>query len=229
MSLLMKDPNAVLDYVIDWGAEYLGGDVIAARLWSAEPDEPGGVSVTGNDFDATTSTVKAGGGVRNERHPEAWPPPPQRRASAKGALSQRGASARRYPPCCYRRGVASQRPPSRAALGACYIVGIAPTGPWAGKAQCVAAFTGGGWRFVTPFEGLRAFVPSDGVWMLHRAGLWESGIVRGSSIVLEGQQVVGSRQAAVPSPAGGTVVDSQARTAISEILGAMRAHGLIEI
>jgi hypothetical protein len=120
-------------------------------------------------------------------------------------------------------------PPAAPALGACYIVGIAPTGPWAGKAQCVAAFTGGGWRFVTPFEGLRAFVPSDGVWMLHRAGVWESGIVRGSSIVLEGQQVVGSRQAAVPSPAGGTVVDSQARTAISEILGAMRAHGLIEI
>lgn len=63
MSLLMKDPDAVLDYVIDWGAEYLGGDVIAASLWSAEPDEPGGVSVTGNDFDATTSTVKAGGGI----------------------------------------------------------------------------------------------------------------------------------------------------------------------
>ena len=120
-------------------------------------------------------------------------------------------------------------PPAAAALGACYIVGSAPTGAWVGKPQCVAAFTGGGWRFVAPFEGLRAFVATEGIWMLHRAGVWESGTVRGSSVVLDGQQVVGSRQAPIPSPSGGTVVDSQARTAISQILGALRAHGLIEI
>lgn len=63
MTLLLKDPAAVLDYLIDWGAEYLDGDVLAASKWSVTPDEPGGVAVAGNDFDATTSTVKAAGGV----------------------------------------------------------------------------------------------------------------------------------------------------------------------
>lgn len=63
MTLLLKDPAAVLDYLIDWGAEYLDGDVLAASEWSVTPDEPGGVAVAGNDFDATTSTVKAAGGV----------------------------------------------------------------------------------------------------------------------------------------------------------------------
>lgn len=63
MTLLLKDPDAVLDYSIDWGAEYLGGDLLAASGWSVEPDEPGGVSVEGSDFDATTSTIKASGGV----------------------------------------------------------------------------------------------------------------------------------------------------------------------
>jgi hypothetical protein len=63
MTLLLKDPDAVLDYAIDWGAEYLGGDLIADSQWSVAPDEPDGVSVTGSDFDATTSTVKAAGGL----------------------------------------------------------------------------------------------------------------------------------------------------------------------
>lgn len=64
MSFLMKDPSAVLDYSIDWGAEYLGeGELLAASTWSVVPDEPGGVAVVGSDFDASTSTVKAEGGV----------------------------------------------------------------------------------------------------------------------------------------------------------------------
>lgn len=62
MTLLLKDPDAVLDYAVDWGAEYLGGDLLAASDWTVIPDEPGGVTIAGNDFDATTTTVKAAGG-----------------------------------------------------------------------------------------------------------------------------------------------------------------------
>jgi hypothetical protein len=62
MTLLLKDPDAVLDYSVDWGAAYLGGDLLAASEWSVSPDEPGGVSVVGSDFDAAHATVKAGGG-----------------------------------------------------------------------------------------------------------------------------------------------------------------------
>lgn len=64
MTLLLKDPQAVLDYSIDWGAEYLGeGDLIADSAWSAEPDEPDGVAIVGSDFDASSATVKAAGGI----------------------------------------------------------------------------------------------------------------------------------------------------------------------
>jgi len=63
MSLLLKDPDAVLDYSVDWGAEYLLGDIIAESEWSVEPDELDGVGIVGSDFDATVSTVKAAGGV----------------------------------------------------------------------------------------------------------------------------------------------------------------------
>lgn len=64
MSFLLKDPDAVLDYTIDWGADYLASDeLLAASEWSVIPDEQGGITVEGNDFDASTSTVKAGGGI----------------------------------------------------------------------------------------------------------------------------------------------------------------------
>jgi hypothetical protein len=63
MTLLLKDPDAVLDYSVDWGAEYLSGDLLAQSAWSVGPDEPGGVTIAGSDFDATTSAVKAAGGL----------------------------------------------------------------------------------------------------------------------------------------------------------------------
>ena len=39
-------------------------------------------------------------------------------------------------------------PPANPAAGACWIVGSAPTGAWAGRAQALAAFTATGWRFI---------------------------------------------------------------------------------
>ena len=64
MTLLLKDPNAVVDYAIDWGAEYLGeDDLIAESSWSVIPSEPGGVTVEGSDFTAVLATAKAAGGI----------------------------------------------------------------------------------------------------------------------------------------------------------------------
>ena len=64
MSFLLKDPEAVLDYTIDWGAEYLAdGELLAQSEWSVVPDETGGISVAGSDFDSSTSTAKAAGGI----------------------------------------------------------------------------------------------------------------------------------------------------------------------
>jgi uncharacterized protein DUF2793 len=119
-------------------------------------------------------------------------------------------------------------PPSTPSLGVCYIVATAPTGAWTGKANCLTAYTSGGWRFVTPFEGLTAYIRSTGTWALYRAGAWEAGLLRGASVVIGGQQVLGSRVAAIPSPTGGAIIDTQARSIVDQILTAMRQHGLIE-
>jgi hypothetical protein len=62
MTYLLKDPSAALDYSVDWGAEYLSGDALAASSWSVDPEEPGGVSVLSSGFDLLVSVVTVGGG-----------------------------------------------------------------------------------------------------------------------------------------------------------------------
>jgi hypothetical protein len=56
---------------------------------------------------------------------------------------------------------------------------------------------------------------------------WISAPSRANGYVVEGQQVLGARQPAIPDPAGGPAVDTQARDAIATILTVMRTHGLI--
>jgi hypothetical protein len=71
------------------------------------------------------------------------------------------------------------------------------------------------------------YVRSDGTTATFRAGSWELGKVRASSLVIGGRQVVGSQAAAVASASGGTTVDSEARAVLDQILAALRQHGLI--
>jgi hypothetical protein len=118
-------------------------------------------------------------------------------------------------------------PPASPALGACYIIAAGATGAWAGKQDNLACFTAGGWRFIPPIDGLKAYVHSTSVWAVYRASAWELGVIRGSALNIGGQQVVGSRAAAIASPAGGTTVDIEGRAAISAVLAALRLHGLI--
>ena len=63
MTFLLKDPQALLDYSVDWGAEYLSGDVLAESSWSVSPVEDGGVAVAGSRFDLLVATVEVSGGV----------------------------------------------------------------------------------------------------------------------------------------------------------------------
>ena len=117
-------------------------------------------------------------------------------------------------------------PPADPQPGDCWIVGAAPSGEWAGRARCVAGWTPGGWRFVVPRDGMRLWLGPARGFALFAGGEWRFGEAHGKLIV-EGQQVVGIRGAAIPEPAGGMVVDGEARTAIVALLEALRSHGLI--
>ena len=125
-------------------------------------------------------------------------------------------------------GPPQDAPPATPVEGQCYIVGSAPSGSWAGKAAQLAGFGPGGWRFQPPAEGMSVLDKSTGLRGEYRSGAWEFGALNGTGLWVGGVQVVSSQGAAIAAPSGGTTVDAEARTAIGEILGALRAHGLID-
>jgi len=63
MTLLLKDPDAALDYMVDWGVEYLADDALSESHWAVSPAEEGGAVVVGERFEPGSATVKVEGGV----------------------------------------------------------------------------------------------------------------------------------------------------------------------
>lgn len=118
-------------------------------------------------------------------------------------------------------------PPPDPDPGDCWIVGSAPGGDWAGHAHEIAGWTRSGWLFVQPREGTHLWIGSTGIAALFTGGAWRLGELHGKLFV-EGDQVVGPRSAAIAEPAGGSTVDAEARVAITSVLAALRAHGLIQ-
>jgi hypothetical protein len=119
-------------------------------------------------------------------------------------------------------------PPADPAEGACWIVAAPGAGDWAGRADALAIWSAGGWRFVAAAAGLRVWNKALGVEMRWTGSGWTNGALQGSALFIGGEQVVGERQPAVPSPSGGTIIDAEARAAIDRIVVALMSHGLIE-
>ena len=61
--LFLKDPDAVLDYRIDW-AGAIGADVtLAVSEWRVEPAEMGGVVVASHSIAGGETVARLGGGL----------------------------------------------------------------------------------------------------------------------------------------------------------------------
>lgn len=100
-------------------------------------------------------------------------------------------------------------PPSSPVPGQAWIVGLAPTGAWAGQARSLAGWTDGGWRFIAPRQGMRVLRAADGVWLRCDGSDW-------------------IEPASVAVPAGGGVIDTEARAAIAALIDQLSAHGLLK-
>lgn len=129
--------------------------------------------------------------------------------------------------CPVVEGDASPTPPPNPAVGACYLVGPGATGAWAAQDGSLACFSEGGWRFVLPINGMSLIDRVSGQFVFRRDGQWERGLVRAREIIIDGQRVLRDRQPAIGDPSGGAQLDGECRAAVSQILAAMRAHGLI--
>lgn len=65
-------------------------------------------------------------------------------------------------------------PPATPDIGAIYALGAAPTGAWTAAAGQLAYWTGGGWLFIPPQEGWRAWDRSSAALRIYAGGTWES-------------------------------------------------------
>ena len=125
------------------------------------------------------------------------------------------------------KAVAPASVPTTPMFGECLIVGPTPSGAWAGKAQQIACWTSGGWRFVIPLEGMACWNIAGGVTVRFSGGAWAIGIVTANELRIGSNKVVGARLPAISDPTGGATPDTESRIAVGAILAAMRTHGLI--
>lgn len=63
MTVFAKDPDATLDYSIDWSAYLADGETLSTSDWSVEPAETGGLAVLAAGVQGATSQVTVGGGI----------------------------------------------------------------------------------------------------------------------------------------------------------------------
>lgn len=124
-------------------------------------------------------------------------------------------------------GAGTNDPPTAPAMGRCWIVGTAPTGAWADRAQALAGWTTGGWRFVAAREGMVAWDEVRHIPLRFSNGAWQAGVLRGAELRIGGDRVVGPRAAAIAAPGGGATIDAEARATLAAVLSALRGHGLI--
>lgn len=98
-------------------------------------------------------------------------------------------------------------PPAAPAEGESYIVAANATGAWAGHDGALASWQNGVWLFQAPYAGLT----------IRDASL------NGSWAVFDGQW---QRAQAPGLPSGGTMVDSEARAVVAEILAKLTTLGI---
>ena len=102
----------------------------------------------------------------------------------------------------------SNTPPASPQEGECWLVGSNPSGTWANQAETIAAYQAGVWLFIAPVVGMQTYDLSAG----QSARLTDSGWVYAANVA---------------SPAGGTNIDSEARTAIDALISALSDAGLL--
>ena len=105
------------------------------------------------------------------------------------------------------------QPPVTPVIGSAWIIGSGAVNEWQGRDGNVAYWSAGGWRFIPATEATKAWVLDEQIAVQYLQGVWT--------------KIQSIPQAAISNPAGGSVVDVEARDAILSVLSVLRTHGLI--
>lgn len=119
-------------------------------------------------------------------------------------------------------------PPVTPVVGEMWIVPAAASGAWAQHSGKIAIWHSGGWGYVVPRQGCVVWSLADNAQAIYDGVRWRFDATVVVKLEIGGKTVVSARQPAILAASGGSVVDSQARSALASVLSALRNHGLIE-
>lgn len=111
--------------------------------------------------------------------------------------------------------------------GTAWIVATSATGAFADQFGQIAVCDDGGWSVIAPRDGCIAFVRDESVFIHFAAGMWRDGWTV-PSVSVGGRALLGGPIVGVAAPTGGSVIDSEARGAVVQLLTALRGLGLID-
>ncbi|MEP2103204.1 MAG: DUF2793 domain-containing protein [Parasphingorhabdus sp.] len=94
------------------------------------------------------------------------------------------------------------------AAGQCWLIGPAAVAEWSGKDNQIAGWSDGGWHFIKPQETMKIMVIESKQSALYHDGNWRL-------------------IPAIDVPAGGAIVDIEARSTIDSILNALRITAIL--
>lgn len=63
MTMVVKDPDARIDFEFEWSPAYPDGQAVVASIWTCIPDEAGGVAVAAASHDLVKSVATLAGGI----------------------------------------------------------------------------------------------------------------------------------------------------------------------
>ena len=98
-------------------------------------------------------------------------------------------------------------PPAVPMEGQMWLVGAGASGAWLGQAGKLAAYQSGNWLFVTARDGMKLLNRALGQ-EIRYSGSWKSALRPNL-------------------PSGGTIIDTEARTALTAILAALTTAGIV--
>jgi hypothetical protein len=87
--------------------------------------------------------------------------------------------------------------------GQCWLIIAPASGVWSGREGQIARWSGGGWRYLPPVAGMTIWLKSSGKRLFYIDDAWY-------------------QPTAIADPAGGSVIDGEARAAVVAILSHLR-------
>lgn len=121
-------------------------------------------------------------------------------------------------------------PPVVVVDGESYLVPFGAVNDWSGQSGSVAIFTNGGWVFVSPQPGWRAWVRDEAQTLIFDGAIWQSGVLASSAsgaaarfdvIEFEHEIVAGGAQSTLTTIPANSMVFGVTGGVVDEITGTM--------